>query len=1148
MKHIILALVVFLALFPGIGQANTIVVEDLNGSVTAEDLVNILLGENSSVVVSNITMTGTNLSIGKFTNGDTLGFDTGVVMSTGNVSYIPEGANLENTSHGEPGDSDLDALAGGNSSDAIVLEFDFIPQKAAISFNYRFASVETFGDDMYDDPFGLFVNGANIALLPDINNTRVSVSTIETTGDYYEAGPFNTSFTGFSIILTAIADVTPGSLNHMKFAIADMEDGIFDSGVFIGAGSFVSNTLPNAPVAPLSEGETNPTNISDLTPGFSWTFSDSDVNDTQGAYQIQVGTSAGGSDMWDSGKVTSSSSTDISYAGSALDWNTTYYWRVKTWDNYDGEGVYCDNQTFVTSALPVANFTANITSGTAPLSVNFTDLSTNTPISWLWDFGDGNTSTDQNPTHTYVLAGTYNVSLNATNVGGSNVCTQTNYITAAIAPVANFSANVTSGALPLTVNFTDESTNAPISWLWNFGDGNTSTDQNPTHTYTAVGTYNVSLNATNVGGSNTSTQASYITAAIAPVSEFSADVTSGAVPLAVNFTDQSTNSPTMWLWDFGDGNTSTVQNPTHTYVSVGTYNVTLNATNVGGSNVSTQSNYITAAIAPVANFTANVTSGAVPLAVNFTDHSTNAPTSWLWNFGDGNTSTDQNPAHTYVAAGIYNVSLNATNVGGSNVSTQTNYITTAYVPVAGFTSNVTSGAVPLAVSFTDQSTNATAWYWDFGDGNVSALQNPTHTYTDVGTYTVNLTAINNISGNDTLTQTIVTDVVPVANFSTDFTSGALPLAVNFTDLSTNATAWYWDFGDGNASALQNPTHTYMDVGTYTINLKAINAISGNDTLTRTDYITVAIAPVSNFTASATSGTAPFAVTFTDLSTNSPTAWAWDFGDGATSTDQNVTHTYTSTGTYTVSLNASNVVDSNVSTQIGCITVTSASTRSSDSGIRASVSPGQPPESVTSTHTAVNHVMGGTSIQYDLSSTGSPVLGISFDAKDNEGLVVAKVQMLSNRPEGISAPPGNSYQVMSVDVGSQGTISSHNADNILIRFKVSREWISDNNIDVSTIRMTRYNDGEWGELPTSRENEDDEFLYFFAETPGFSIFSVVGDEVMAASEETGASSQEVADENPEEPVNEEDKSTPGFTAMLGLVVVSVAFLISRKFIL
>ncbi|WP_394697838.1 choice-of-anchor L domain-containing protein [uncultured Methanomethylovorans sp.] len=423
----------FSILFAGIGSAATISVENVSDSVTAADLVNILLGENSTVTVSNISITGSNAAIGHFTNGGSLGFDTGVVMSTGLISNISNDmSNFANTNNSQPGDSDLSTLVNDTTFDAIILEFDFVPEKSGINFNYRFSSEESF-TDVYDDAFGLFVNGANIALLP--NGNPVSVINIGN-GTYYEPGPLNNCFNGSSIILTAAVEVVPGTLNHMKFAIADARDGVYDSGVFIEGGSFVSNTIPNAPVSPMCEAETNPTDLTDLTPEFSWTFSDPDVGDTQGAYQIQVGTTEGGSDMWDSGQVTSSSSTDISYAGSDLDYNTVYYWRVKTWDNNNAVSSYCAAQTFSTSEeilSPVANLTANVTSGTAPLTVNFTDLSTNTPTSWLWDFGDGNISNDQNPTHTYTSGGTYTVSLNATSAAGSNTSIQANYITVVVA-------------------------------------------------------------------------------------------------------------------------------------------------------------------------------------------------------------------------------------------------------------------------------------------------------------------------------------------------------------------------------------------------------------------------------------------------------------------------------------------------------------------------------------------------------------------------------------------------------------------------------------------------------------------------------------------------------------------------------------------
>lgn len=173
------------------------------------------------------------------------------------------------------------------------------------------------------------------------------------------------------------------------------------------------------------------------------------------------------------------------------------------------------NPTTDTVFTPVANFTANVTSGTAPLTVQFSDTSTNTPTSWAWNFGDGGTSTERNPTHVY-LPGTYTVSLTVTNAAGLDSETKTDYITvtaAESAPTAAFSANTTSGDVPLTVTFTDSSTGNPTSWLWNFGDGTTSTDRNPVHTYTISGTYTVTLTVSNTAGSDSETKTGYITVA-----------------------------------------------------------------------------------------------------------------------------------------------------------------------------------------------------------------------------------------------------------------------------------------------------------------------------------------------------------------------------------------------------------------------------------------------------------------------------------------------------------------------------------------------------------------------------------------------------------------------------------------------------------
>ena len=245
------------------------------------------------------------------------------------------------------------------------------------------------------------------------------------------------------------------------------------------------------------------------------------------------------------------------------------------------------------STSPVASFSANPTSGTAPLKVTFADKSTGSTTSWKWDFGDGSKSYLQNPIHKYSKAGVYTVSLTVKNSQGSNTVTKKGYIKVVTKPVAAFSASPTSGKAPLNVKFTDTSTGSPAAWIWDFGDGSKSYLQNPTHKYSKAGVYTVSLTVKNAQGSNTATKKSFIKVVTKPVAAFSASPTSGKVQLKVTFTDKSTGSPAAWKWDFGDGSKSFLQNPTHKYSKAGTYTVSLTVKNAKGSNTKTISGYIT---------------------------------------------------------------------------------------------------------------------------------------------------------------------------------------------------------------------------------------------------------------------------------------------------------------------------------------------------------------------------------------------------------------------------------------------------------------------------------------------------------------------------------------------------------------------------
>jgi PKD repeat protein len=249
---------------------------------------------------------------------------------------------------------------------------------------------------------------------------------------------------------------------------------------------------------------------------------------------------------------------------------------------------------------------------------------------------------------------------------------------------------------------------------------------------------------------------------------------------------------------------------------------------------------------PSAAFSASPTAGAAPLTVQFTDASTGLPTSRGWDFGDGGVSTDESPSHVYSAPGSYTVTLTVGNDRGSDTLTRTDLIQVSEPvapPTAGFTASPTSGEAPLAVQFTDGSTGADGWHWDFGDSATSSAQHPSHVYSAPGSYTV-VQTVTNAGGSDGLTrvgyiQVAAPPAPPVAAFTASPTTGAAPLTVQFTDTSTGgaATGWSWDFGDGATATAQSPSHVYAAPGSYDVTLTVSNA-DGTDSVTRAGLITV----------------------------------------------------------------------------------------------------------------------------------------------------------------------------------------------------------------------------------------------------------------------------------------------------------------------
>ena len=406
----------------------------------------------------------------------------------------------------------------------------------------------------------------------------------------------------------------------------------------------------------------------------------------------------------------------------------------KQWGNGFGWGgtnfAYGPGQINVICGQPAAAFTS--TDSLLTWDFNFSGQST-TGSSYLWDFGDGNTSTQQNPTHVYASPGTRVVCVTVSDTCGTDSLCQT--INVCPPPVTSF----TQSANNQTITFGDQTTGGATSWLWDFGDGNTSTQQNPTHTYASTGNYTVCLTTTSACGSDSSCRSIQVSCNV-PATNW----TNTSNELTSTFTDITTGGATSWFWDFGDGNTSTLQNPTHTYSAPGNYTVCLTTTNVCGSDSTCYSVNVTCT-APAAAFADSTNE----LVVDFADLSTNGATSWLWDFGDGNTSTQQNPSHTYATPGSYTVCLTSTSICGSDSTCHTVTVT-CVAPTASFTQASTA----RTVQFTDGSTNTpTSWAWDFGDGNTSTQQDPSHTYSSDGTFTVCLVA-SSICGADTVCDSV----------------------------------------------------------------------------------------------------------------------------------------------------------------------------------------------------------------------------------------------------------------------------------------------------------------------------------------------------------------------------------------------------------
>jgi len=547
------------------------------------------------------------------------------------------------------------------------------------------------------------------------------------------------------------------------------------------------------------------------------------------------------------------------------------------------------------------------------LNVQFEDNSWPEPTTWNWNFGDGQTSSEQNPVHQFAETGIYTVSLSI-YVEESGCTSSSSY--EVWVESYNFDCQAwfywnPTMLDPSTIEFYDNSWFIPGSWNWQFGDGQYASEQNPVHNYAEPGLYEVTLMINSADSSCFDQYTDFVNvvgnpnSCIADFWWYQTGLTS------IQFQNSSIPLNIIAFWDFGDGTTSAEMNPEHTFGGQGVYQVCLT---IGDPVINCQDSRCyevwvdsTGYLECKADFYWWQMDN---LSVEFQDFSWPFPVSWEWNFGDGQFSSEQNPIHDYAATGVYAVSLTIYVEETGCVS-----ITTHEVVVEDFNFDCQawfywnqSYIEPLTVEFYDLSWFIPGtWNWDFGDGQFSVEQNPVHTYAGPGIYEVTLT----INGFDSTCYDQYIKAVEVEGYPYGCHADFLwyqsdTSSIQFQNLSYPINSFsQWDFGDGTTSTEQNPEHVFPSLGVYLVCLTTLNSgLNCTDTCCYEVWIGQNANCQANYFWTPNPGM-PLTIQFYDMSVyNGQVDWLWDFGDGATSGQQNPVHAFTTGEPYQVCLSIS----------------------------------------------------------------------------------------------------------------------------------------------------------------------------------------------------------------------------------------------------
>ncbi|MBK8704699.1 MAG: PKD domain-containing protein [Saprospiraceae bacterium] len=494
-------------------------------------------------------------------------------------------------------------------------------------------------------------------------------------------------------------------------------------------------------------------------------------------------------------------------------------------------GVDTAFQTVLVKPNPVvAFFNTDTLAGCQPFTIRLIDYSTQ-GVYVSWDLGDGNTAVGDTVIHTYEEAGQYLVQEFVNN--GCGFDTTEVSITVLPAPPVSFTHQpfVCVGD---TLYFQNTSP-AIIGSFWDFGDGTTDSTQTSTfHVYDSIGVYTVSMTGLAVTTGCPATASSQVEVKPLPQPAFALSDSFGCQPFTISPQNNTPGATNFYVWDFGDGATAVGQNVQHTYALAGQYTLNVQVTDVFGCKNSWAYSPIQVYPKPLAGFEVNHTDICqTPTTLLFDNQSVDAD-AYQWTFGALGASTNENPTLTVTTPGLLSVTLEARSQFGC-ADTLTRDITVYTTPDLDIVAEPRTGCSPFFVFFENNSTGVNQFAWSFVDGGTSAEASPVHGYAQAGTYDVVIHAnADSVCFDSLILQNYITvlpspeadfEVIPVSD------TIATPNGIfRFHDLSVNAIQWFWDFGDGDTSVMQFPTHRYEVNGAYPVTLIVTNELGCMDTL------------------------------------------------------------------------------------------------------------------------------------------------------------------------------------------------------------------------------------------------------------------------------------------------------------------------------